>query len=87
MLRKQLAALGIDGITIRIMIETILVRRAICKKTLFERFNSIPFNGFLKNISITLIDKTDRKNPKKREECWRTLETYSPLGRTVEHSV
>ena len=69
MLRKQLAALGIDGITIRIMIETVLVRRAICKKTLFERFNSIKFNSFIKNVSITLIDKTDRKNPKKREEC------------------
>ena len=31
MLGKQLAALGIDGITIGIMIESILVRRAVCK--------------------------------------------------------
>ena len=30
MLGKQLTALGIDGITIRIMIESILVRRAVC---------------------------------------------------------
>ena len=27
----QLTALGIDGITIRIMIESILIRRAVCK--------------------------------------------------------
>ena len=31
MLGKQLTALGIDGITIRIMVESILVRRAVCK--------------------------------------------------------
>ena len=31
MLGKLLTALGIDGITIRIMIESILVRRAVCK--------------------------------------------------------
>ena len=28
-----------------------------------SHFNSIGHNGFLNNVSITLIDKTDRKNP------------------------
>ena len=31
MLGKQLTALGINGITIRIMMESILVKRAVCK--------------------------------------------------------
>ena len=42
-------------------------------------------NGFLINVSITLIDKTDGKNHKKREDYWRrTLNTYSPFGLNVE---
>ena len=27
-------------------------------------------NGFLNNVSITLIVKTDGKNPKKRDDCF-----------------
>ena len=45
-------------------------------------------NGFLNNVSITLIDKTDGKNPKKRKDYWRrTLKTYSLFGLNVEDSV
>ena len=44
-------------------------------------------NGFLNNVSITLIDKTDGKNLKKREDYWRrTLKTYSPFGLNVENN-
>ena len=43
---------------------------------LFGHFNSIELNGFLNNVSITLIDKTDRKNPNKREGYWRR--TWKP---------
>ena len=32
---------------------------------LFKHFNSMGHNGFV-NVSITLIDKTDDKNPKKK---------------------
>ena len=77
MLGKYLTALGIDGITIRIMVKNILVRRAACKNICF-------------NVSITLIDKTDGKNPKKREreDYWRrTLKTCSPFGLSFENSV
>ena len=35
---------------------------------LFKHFNSMGHNGFLSNVSITLIDKADGKNPKKRED-------------------
>ena len=45
-------------------------------------------NGFFNNVSITLIDKTDGKNSKKRVDYWRrTLKTYSPFGLNVEGSV
>ena len=45
-------------------------------------------NGFLNNVSITLIDKTAGKNPKKRGDYWRrTWKAYSPFGLNVEGSV
>ena len=37
---------------------------------MFKHFNSMEQNGFLENVSITLIDKSDGKNPKKREDYW-----------------
>ena len=43
----------------------------------FKHFNSMGHNDFLNNVSITLIDKTDGRNPRKREDYWRrTLKTY-----------
>ena len=44
-------------------------------------------NGFLNYVSVTLIDKTDGKNPKNREDYWRTtLKTCSTFGLNVEDS-
>ena len=38
-------------------------------------------NSFLKNVSIAPTNKTDGKNPKKREDYWRrTFKTYLPFG-------
>ena len=55
---------------------------------LFKYFNSMGHNGFLNNVSVTLIDKTDGKSPKKREDYWRrTLKTYSQYGLNVKDSV
>ena len=52
---------------------------------LFEHFNSEEHNGFLCDVSVTLIDKTDAKNPIKREHYWRhTLKTLAPHGLNVE---
>ena len=64
-------------------------RRESCmREHLFKHFNSMGQNGFLNNVSITLIDKTDGKNPKKREDYWRrALKTYSPFGLNVKDSV
>ena len=51
------------------------------QKHLFKHFNSMEQDGFLNNVSITLIDKTDGKNIEKREDYWRrTLKIYSPFG-------
>ena len=45
---------------------------------LFEHFKSEGYSGFLGNVSITLIDKTDGKDPKRRENYWmRALKTYA----------
>ena len=54
---------------------------------LFKYFNSMGHNGLLNNVSKTLIDKADGKNPKKRDYWRRTLKTYSPFGLNVEDSV
>ena len=63
-------------------------KESCMQEYLFEHFNSMGQNGFLNNVSITLIDKTDCKNPKKREDYWRrTLKTYLPCGLNVEDSV
>ena len=44
--------------------------------------------GFLNNVSIALIDKTDGMNPKIGEDYWRrTLKTYSPFRLNVEDSI
>ena len=48
---------------------------------LYEHFYSEGHNGFLGNVFINLIDKTDGFQPKKRENYWmRTLKTLAPLG-------
>ena len=44
--------------------------------------------GFLGNVSITLIVKTDGKDPKRRRNYWmRTFKTYAPFGLNIEDSV
>ena len=45
-------------------------RKESCmQEHLFQNFNSMGHNGFPNNVSITPINKTDGKNPKKREGC------------------
>ena len=55
---------------------------------MFPYFYSEGHEGFLEDVSITLIDKTDASDPKKRENCcMRTLRNLAPDGLNVEVSV
>ena len=55
---------------------------------LFEHFKSEYHNGFLGNDSITLIDKIDGKDSRRRENYWmQTLKTYAPFGLNIGDSV
>ena len=54
---------------------------------LFWHFSSPDHNGFLSDVSITFIDKTDPSDPLKRENVWReTLWTMAPYGLHIENS-
>ena len=51
---------------------------------LFRHFHGGEHTCFLENVNITLTDKTDGQNPKKREDYWRrTLKTYALFGLNV----
>ena len=55
---------------------------------LFRHFWSTGYNGYLTDILITLIGKTDPSDPLKREDYWRrTLKTMTPFGLNIEGSV
>ena len=55
---------------------------------LFRHFSSPGRNGFLNDVSITSIDKTDPSDPLKRENyCKRTLNIKTRFGFNIEDSV
>ena len=55
---------------------------------LFRHLSSPGHNGFLSDVSVTLIDKTDPSDPLKCENFWReTLMTMAPYGLNIEDSV
>ena len=56
--------------------------------TFFRHFSSLGHNGFLNDVSITFIDKTNPPDPLKREDYWRrTLKTMALFGLNIEDSV
>ena len=55
---------------------------------LFEHFQSPGHTGFIEDVCITLIDKTDPFIPTKREDYWRQiLKTLAPRGLNIEESI
>ena len=52
---------------------------------LHEQFYSDGHNGFLEDVTITLIDKTDSKDPKNRENYW--MKMLAPDGLNIEECV
>ena len=57
-------------------------------RTLVLAFLKPSLNGFLNDVSITFIDKTDPSDPLKRGNFWQeTLMTMVPYGLNIEDSV
>ena len=57
-------------------------------KAYLSTFNSEGHTGFLEDVSVSFIDKTDPRKPLEREQFWiRTLNTMTPNGLNVEYSV
>ena len=55
---------------------------------LYEHSYSDGHNGFLEDVAITLIDKTDGRDSKNRGNHWmRTLKTLAPNGFNTEDCV
>ena len=52
---------------------------------ILEHFSSEVHNSFLDDVSNVFINKTDPKDPKKREHYWQhTLKTMAPQGLNIE---
>ena len=55
---------------------------------LFRHFSSPGHNGFLNDVSVTFIDKTDPSDPLDCENYWwETLMTMASYGLNIEDSV
>ena len=55
---------------------------------LYRHFSTPGNRGFLDDVSVTLIDKTDGSDPKKQEDYWmKTLKTMAPYGLSIEDRV
>ena len=79
---------NLDGTITKAMIEKNARNEVCTQEHSFEHFKSEGHIAFLGNVSITLIDKTDGKDPKTRESYWiRTLKTYAPFGLNIEDTV
>ena len=55
---------------------------------LFIHFPAEGHDGFLSDVSIAFIDKTDPSDPLQREDYWRqTLKTMVSYGPNIERSM
>ena len=55
---------------------------------LYEHFCDSEHSGFLNDVSITFIDKTDPTNHLQRENYWKhTLKTFAPYGLNMKENV
>ena len=62
--------------------------RNIMQEHLYENFYDSEHSGFLNDVSITFIDKTDPTNPLQREHYWKhTLETFTPYSINIKENV
>ena len=55
------------------------------QRYLHEHLLSEGHNGFINEVKIISVDKTDPSDPSRREAFWRTkLKTLAPTGLNVE---
>ena len=58
----------------------IMLTQHCMQRHLYERLNLPGYSVFLNDVSVTLIDKKDPKDPTKRENYWiHTLKNKAPL--------
>ena len=58
------------------------------RKHLFNHSCTSGHCGFLEDVTLTFVDKTDSSDPLKREDYWRsTLKNMAPFGFKIAESV
>ena len=63
-------------------------KEACMQQFLYDHFCCTDHSGFIDDVSITFIDKTDPSDPLKREDYWRSvLKTKAPYGLNIEDCV
>ena len=79
--------LDIDGTITSPNLES-LIGKSLAYKNIFINTLVVQATGFLNDVSVTLIDKTDGSDPKKREDyLMKTLKIMAPYGANIEDSV
>ena len=69
------------GITINLMIGNSKGLNLACRNIFSVTFSMAAHDGFLNDVFITFIDKTDPSDPLRREHYWRqTLKTMVLSG-------
>ena len=87
MLGKQLTALAIDGITLRIMIESILVRRDVCTNICLNILTAgntmISLTMFQYHLLIRPTVRTLKREKTAGEEFWKPTRPPGLMLKTV----
>ena len=88
MLVKQLTLFAIGGIITDLTLLNTRMAYHACKNICTNIFCDSEHSGFLNDLSITFIDKTDPTNPLQRESYWKhTLKTFAPYGLNIKENV
>ena len=58
------------------------------QKYMYDHFCDSEHSGFLNDVSITFISKTDPSNPIQRENYWKhTLKTFAPYNLDIKENM
>ena len=77
----------IDGTITNPTLESLIGKNLACKNIFIDSLVVPVTWGFLHDVSVTLIDKMDGSEPKKREDYrMKTCKTMAPDGLNIEDS-